>query len=102
MNQSAPQPVHDHETRSVTVRLGPPFEGQGAVMRSNFKAKYWADINSGDGDRVLPALEIIILEHTMIDVETGKVAETLGDLELDQLNALLRKFGEELQALPPR
>jgi hypothetical protein len=92
----------DHHARTVTVRLEAPFEGQGAVMRTNFKAKYWADLNSGDGDRVLPTLARILVSHTIIDTETGKLAATVGDFDLDVLNALLTAFGEELSKLPPR
>lgn len=102
MPQPSRKPAHDHQTRAVTVTLGPPFEGQGAVMRSNFKAKYWADLNSGDGDRVLPVLEKIVLEHTILDTETGEVAVTIGDWDLDVLNAVLTQFGKELSSLPPR
>jgi len=93
---------HAPETRTVKVRLEPPFEGWEAEVKANFKAKYWADLNNGDPDRILPALDRIVISHNFLDEETGEPAEKLEDVDLDALTALITRFGEEVAKLPPR
>ena len=72
-------------------------------MRVDFKARLLVDLQSGDFGRILAALEKIVVRHNIPDFDDpGKRAETLGDADLDGLNALMEAFGEARKSLPPR
>jgi hypothetical protein len=90
------------EQRTVKVILAAPYEGWEATARAGFKARHWADLSSSDPDRILPVLSAIILEHNFPDEETGELAETIGDVDLDGLLAFINGLTEELGKLPPR
>jgi hypothetical protein len=105
MPASAPakkRPAKRLEARTVTVALTGDHEGWEATVQADFKAKYWADIYSGDPDRFIPVLTKVVVEHNFPDEETGELAETIGDVELSGMSALIEGMTKAIGALPPR
>jgi hypothetical protein len=91
-----------YAARTVTVKLKAPFEEWVAECRADFPLRVFQDLNSGDIDRVLPALDRIVLEHNFPD-ETGELATALADVDPpDAVTLLVEGLSEEVGKLPPR
>lgn len=96
------KPARRPEPRTVEVKLDGAFEGWEATVRADFKAKYWADLYSGEPDRFLPVLTAQTIEHNFPDQDTGELAETIGDVDLAGVTAMIEKLSKVIGALPPR
>lgn len=89
--------------RTVTGRVSTgPFTGWEVTGHVDFPARVLADLQSGNLDRLLPALDKIVTEHNLPDAD-GKVAQSMADVVpydgmLEVAGALL----EAITALPPR
>lgn len=88
--------------RTVTVTLKEPFEEWVATCRVDFPLRVFQDMNSGDVDRVLPALDRIVLDHNFPD-ESGEVATSMADVDpADAVTLLVEGLTEAAGKLPPR
>lgn len=92
------------EPRTIDVELpdSSGFPGWWARVRVDFPARLVGDLNSGDLDRMIAGLEVIVLDHNMPD-EHGDRAARLGDV--DPYTGLVAVLGAAMDAigkLPPR
>lgn len=91
-----------YETRTVNVTLDAPFEEWVAVCRADVPLRVFQDLNSTDFDRVLPALDRMVVSHNFPG-EDGQVAATMAEVyPTDAVNLLVKGIGEEIGKLPPR
>lgn len=88
-------------TVEVTVARG-EYEGWYAKAVADFSAGRLADLQSSDLARILPVLELIIVEHNMPDA-TGEIAEHLADVDpYDGLMVLAAEIFDAIGKLPNR
>jgi hypothetical protein len=89
--------------RTVEVTIeGGDFDGWHAVARADFPAGLLVEFESGTTARILPALELIILEHNMPN-DQGELAERLDDVApYDGLMAIANALTTRIGSLPNR
>lgn len=88
-------------TVTATIEAG-DFEGWTATARADFPARLVIDLNSGQVEKILGVLEVIITDHNMPDSE-GEIAEHLADVDpYSGLLEIANALGEQLAALPNR
>lgn len=90
--------------RTVEILLngGGPFDGWAATCRADFPSRWIRDLESGDIDRMMGAMDKIVLDHNFPD-EEGELAQTMADV--DPWTGLVAVMGELTAAigrLPPR
>lgn len=96
MSQSKPQ------FRTVDVTLGAPFEGWTATMRAEgVPARVMIDLQSGNVERAMGAVERLISKHNFLD-EAGNPCASVLDAPIDALTECVTKWSEAVAALPPR
>ena len=96
MSQSKPQ------FRTVDVTLSAPFEGWTATMKAEgVPARIFIELQSGNVERALTALERLIVEHNFLN-DDGAPAENGLDAPMDALTDAISKWSEAVSALPPR
>lgn len=97
--KAAPRPG----VRSITVRIAEgDLAGWECQARADFPARVLDDLGSGNLDRVMDALESILVSWNFPGSD-GELAPTLRDV--DPFSALVQVAGEALDAigkLPPR
>jgi hypothetical protein len=97
------KPASQPARRTVTVALHGEYEGWECVARADFKAKRIIDLNSGDYDRVISALDGIILTHNFPDAEEADtIAASMADVELDAVGEVIEAIFDAIKQLPPR
>lgn len=88
-------------TVSVTIAEG-DFAGWEATARADFPARLVMDLNSGEIERIMTVLEVIIVDHNMPN-EADEVAEHLADIDpYAGLLAVANALGDALGKLPNR
>lgn len=96
--KAAPRP----QTRTVSVELDGAWAGWVAEAKADFSAGLLADLQSGEVDRVLDALQVIVLDHNMPDV-TGEVAVNLRNVDpYEGLLLVATAIIEAISKLPNR
>lgn len=88
--------------RSVEVELADPFKGWKAKMRAEgISARIFIDLQSGNAERSMKALERLIVSHNFLD-EAGEPADSVLDAPMDALTEAITKWSDAVAALPPR
>lgn len=82
--------------RMVEVKLNSEYTGWVATARADFPARVLADLQSGQMDRIIPALDIIIVHHNMPDID-GNVAASMGDV--DPYDGMIKMAGAIFDAI---
>jgi len=82
-------------TVDVTVAAG-EFAGWSCTARADFPARVLADLQSGSIDRIMVALDVIIVDHNFPGAD-GELAETMADV--DPYRGLLAVAGDALDAI---
>lgn len=91
------------ERRTVSVTLAAPFDGWECVAYASFKAKLSGELMSGDVDRIVGALDRIIVTHNFPDMDDPEaLAEGMGDVDVEALGAVVDAVFEAIGKLPPR
>lgn len=85
----APRTVH------VLIAEG-DFVGWEATARADFPARVLADLQSDSIERIMHALDVIIVDHNFPDAQDG-LAETMQDV--DPYEGILKIAGELFDAL---
>lgn len=90
-------------TRTVEVGIAEgDFAGWQATFRVDFPARLLEEFESGSAQRVIAALQKLVIEHNFPDVD-GEVAATLIDVDpYTGLVAIADAYMDALRALPPR
>jgi len=86
------RPAKRPAIRTVTVKLEGDFEGWEATARVDFPAKYLADFDSGKLERIIVALDAIVVEHNFPNAE-DEIAQSMGDVDP---YAALTEFADKL------
>ena len=85
----------------MTIEDG-DFAGWSATARADFPARLVIDLDSGQVEKILSVLEVIIVDHNMPD-QADQVAEHLADVDpYAGLLAIANALGAELGKLPNR
>ncbi len=81
--------------KAIAVKTAPlTVDGENYVVRTNLPMQVIADLNNGeDYDRLIRALERIVIEHPF---EEGP-----GGWDTDVVTAFMKAFGALMEALPP-
>ena len=88
-------------TVTATIEDG-DFAGWSATARADFPARLVIDLDSGQVEKILSVLEVIIVDHNMPD-QADQVAEHLADVDpYAGLLAIANALGAELGKLPNR
>lgn len=88
--------------RIVPIDLPAPYTGWHARARADFPAKLLADLQTNDVDRVIRALDGIVIEHNFPN-EEGTLAASIGDVDpYDAVVTLGIAVIDALGALPNR
>lgn len=88
--------------RSVDVELDGAFKGWNAKMRAEgISARIFIDLQSGNAERSMKALERLVISHNFLD-ENGNKAESVLDAPMDSLTEAITKWSDAVAALPPR
>ncbi|HEV8282351.1 MAG TPA: hypothetical protein VGQ02_10850 [Candidatus Limnocylindrales bacterium] len=90
-------------TRTVEVGIAEgDFEGWRATLKVDFPAKLLEEFESGSAQRVINALQRLVVDHNFPDAE-GEVAATLMDVDpYTGLVAIADAYLSAIRALPPR
>jgi hypothetical protein len=84
-------------TRTVEVKITEgDFAGWEATARADFPARVLADLQSQDIERIMRALDTIILTHNFPDTD-GELATAMADV--DPYEGLMKIGGEVFDAL---
>lgn len=88
--------------RFVEVTLEGGLDGWWARARADFPAALLIELGSGDIERIVAVLEVIIVEHNLPGAD-GRRAEKLADVApWDGLIEIGKRVLTELGRLPPR
>ena len=88
--------------RTVEVRLATPFDGWEATMKAEgVPARILIDLQSGDAERAMRAVERLIVKHNFLTEDGEPVASVL-DAPMDALTQAVERWSEAVAALPPR
>jgi hypothetical protein len=96
------RPAKRPAARTVTVQLEGEFEGWEATARADFPARYLADFDSGKLERIIPALDAIVLDHNFPNSQ-DEIAASMGDVDpYTALTAFADKVFDAIGKLPNR
>jgi len=84
--------------RTVDVSLNgdSPYSGWSATVRADFPARVLADLQSGNVERILRALDVIVVSHNFPNAD-GELAESMADV--DPYTGLFAVAGQALNAI---
>lgn len=89
------------EFKTIEVVLTEPFEGWRAKMRvGGVPARVMIDLQSGEVERALTAVDRLIIEHNFLD-ENGEPAKSVLDAPMDALTQSIEKWSGAVSSLPP-
>lgn len=91
--------------RTVHCRIAVgPYAGWEWTAYADFKAKLYAELQSGELDRIIRALdERVIIEHNFPDFEDPDIrAESIGDVDVGALNVIVDRTFDAIGKLPNR
>jgi hypothetical protein len=77
MRKAAKRPAA--RTVTATIEAG-EFAGWSATAKADFPARVLSDLQSGNVDRLVAALDAIIIDHNMPDTN-DEIAASMGDVE---------------------
>lgn len=89
-------------TVQVTVPDG-DFAGWSCTAKADFPSRILSDLQSGNLDRIMAALDAIVVDHNFPSEAGDTVAKTMADV--DPYTGLMKVAGDvfaAIQALPPR
>lgn len=91
------------EPRTVTYTVDDGlYEGWSAVMKADFPAAVLADLQSGEMDRVIRALDRIVVDHNFPG-EDGELASGMAEVDpYDGLLTMASGLFDALASLPNR
>lgn len=93
--------AHKPAERTVTVTGTGEWSTWQATAKASFPARLLADLQSGNIDRIVTALDTIIVEHNFPGIE-GK-AEHMADVDpYEGLFAVAGEVFDAISRLPPR
>jgi hypothetical protein len=103
VRQLKKRPAKQPERRFVTFVLTGDYEGWEGAARADFKIKIVADLDSGQMDRVIPALDSIVTDHNFPDADDpDKIAATIGDVDSDAIGPIVDAIFTAIGKLPNR
>lgn len=86
--------------RKVQPKFGPlTIDGDEYTVRTNPPIKAYADLQSGELDRIIGAVSALVTEHPFVDDDDKPLPVELW--ELDAVTAFAEAYGKLLNALPP-
>jgi hypothetical protein len=96
------RPAKRPAPRTVTVTLDGDFEGWEATARVDFPARLLVELESGKLERIIPALDSIIIDHNFPN-DQDEIAASLGDVDpYSALEKLADKVFDAIAKLPNR
>jgi hypothetical protein len=103
MREIKRRPAKRPAMRTVTVAIEDgDFAGWEATARADFPAKYLADFDSGKIERIITALDAIIVDHNFPNAE-DEIAATMADVDpYTGLVAVADKVFDAISKLPNR
>lgn len=97
------KPAKPPARRTMDVHLAEPFAGWEARCFADFPSKLLGDLQSGQVDRIIPALDRIVVDHNFPKGDDpDQLAESIGDVDYAGLGALAEAIQDALNQLPPR
>lgn len=88
-------------TLTVHLNSGSTYDGWEATFWTDFPARLFDQLASDDLQVVLTAVESIVADHNMPDSQ-GALAESIRDVPIAGLLAVLTEFGQQFGKLPNR
>lgn len=102
MTDARRKPAKQPARRTVTVTLAGEFEEWAFTARADFRAKVIADLQSGDMDRIIRALDSVLVDYNFPDADTGELADGMGNVDTEGLGAVLDGLFDAIGKLPNR
>jgi hypothetical protein len=86
--------------RKVQPKFGPLTVGDDEyTVRLNPPIRIYADLQSGDIDRIIAATTLLVQDHPFVDEDDEPLP--VGEWEVDQVMAFQSAYGRLAAALPP-
>lgn len=95
------RPAKRPASRTVDVTLGGDYAGWEATCRADFPAKLIADLQAGSLDRIIAALDAIVIDHNFPN-DADEIAATLAEVDYVALGMLAQELTDALAKLPNR
>jgi hypothetical protein len=104
VTRSKGKPAHAAPRRTVSFTIAEgDYAGWAATAYADFKAKVASDLVSGDMDRVIRALDRVIISHNFPDGDDETVvAESIGDVDMTALEMIVDEVFDAIKNLPNR
>lgn len=74
--QAAPRP----ETRTIDVALGGAYQGWEVTAKADFRAGLLVDLQSGSVERVIAAMDEIVIDHNFPN-SAGEIAANMAQVD---------------------
>ena len=91
--------------KTTELKLTGEWEGWDCTVRTNPPVSVFADIASGDFDRIVSGIAKIIRKWNFVDEEGIAFAEpslaTVGELPIELITVVANSYVSELTKLPP-
>ena len=97
------KPAKGVARRTATFGMPAPYDGWEATVYADFKAGTVADLTSGELDRVLRALDKVVISHNFPDADDDTIiAASFSDIDMDALNVVVDAMLDAIAKLPKR